>query len=170
MKQLICILLLALLYSSPLRAAESLQETTSLLASVQSGEMPPIEQRIPQEPEVVKLAAGMEPGLQGGQMRLLMGKQKDIRQMVIYGYARLVGYTPELTLKPDLLKSIDVIDNRIFTLHLRKGHRWSDGHPFTSEDFRYYWEDMANNPELAKSGPPPALLVDGEKPVVEFLE
>ena len=39
-------------------------------------------------------------------MRMLMGKQKDIRQMVIYGYARLVGYTADLELKPDLLESL----------------------------------------------------------------
>ena len=88
--------------------------------------------------------------------------------MVIYGYARLIGYTADLELKPDLLKSIDVVDGRVFTLHLRKGHRWSDGHPFTSEDFRYYWEDIANNPELSKSGPPRELVIDGQLPVVEF--
>jgi peptide/nickel transport system substrate-binding protein len=51
---------------------------------------------------------------------------------------------------------------------LRKGHKWSDGHPFTSEDFRYYWEDMANNPELSKGGPNKLLLVEGELPSVEF--
>jgi peptide/nickel transport system substrate-binding protein len=162
------LLLLALLSAGPLQAVEWLKETPSLLEKVQSGELPPIEQRIPDEPEVVHLGADMSPGEQGGQMRLLMGKQKDIRQMVIYGYARLIGYTPELELKADILESYEVTDNRIFTLHLRKGHKWSDGHPFTSEDFRYYWEDIANNPELNKSGPPRNLLVDGQPPNVEF--
>ena len=60
---------------------------------------------------------------------MLMASPKDTRMMVVYGYARLVGYTPALELAPDILKAIDVEDNRIFTLHLRKGHKWSDGSP-----------------------------------------
>ena len=53
--------------------------------------------------------------------------------------------TQALELVPDILKDVEVEDGRIFTLHLRQGHRWSDGQPFTSEDFRYWWEDVANN-------------------------
>ena len=162
------LLLLVLFGSTAVQAMEWLKETPNLLARVQAGELPPVAQRVPADVEVVQLAAGQSPGEQGGQLRLLMGKQKDIRQMVIYGYARLIGYTPELKLKADLLKSVDVVDGREFTLHLRKGHKWSDGHPFTSEDFRYYWEDIANNPELSKSGPPRALVIDGQLPKVEF--
>jgi len=97
-----------------------------------------------------------------------VGKQKDIRQIVIYSYARLIGYTVEFELKADILASFEVVENRIFTLHLRKDHQWSDGHPFTSEDFRYYWEDIANNPELSRGGLPNELVVEGEGPVVEF--
>jgi len=97
-----------------------------------------------------------------------MGKQKDIRQIVIYSYARLIGYNTEFELKADILASFEVVENRVFTLHLRKGHQWSDGHPFTSEDFRYYWEDIANNPELSKGGLPNELVVEGEEPEVEF--
>jgi peptide/nickel transport system substrate-binding protein len=162
------LLLLAMLAAGPLFAVEGLQETPSLLARVQSGELPPVEQRVPEQPAVVQLDGDSVPGKHGGQLRLLMGKQKDVRQMVIYGYARLVGYTPDLELEADILESFDVVDNRVFTLHLREGHRWSDGHPFTSEDFRYYWEDIASNPELSKSGPPLALLVDGQPPHVEY--
>ena len=160
--------LLLLAATTQVQAMEGLRETPSLQQQVDAGELPPIEQRIPQDVEVVRLRDDQVPGWQGGQMRMLMGKQKDIRQLVIYGYARLVGYTPELEIKADILKSYDVVDNRIFTLHLRKGHKWSDGHPFTSEDFRYYWEDIATNPELSKSGPSRHLIVDGELPTVEY--
>lgn len=162
------LLLLTLCSSAASYALDSLKETPSLRTLVQSGELPAVAQRVPEDVQLVKLRADQSAGEHGGQLRLLMGKQKDIRQMVIYGYARLIGYTPELDLEPDLLKSIDVVEGRIFTLHLRKGHRWSDGHPFTSEDFRYYWEDIANNPELSKSGPPRALVIDGKLPRVEY--
>ena len=162
------LLLSVLSASTPLLAMDWLKETPVLQAKLQSGELPPVAQRVPDDVQVVQLREDQSPGEHGGQLRLLMGKQKDIRQMVIYGYARLVGYTPELEIKPDLLKQIDVVEGRIFTLHLRKGHKWSDGHPFTSEDFRYYWEDIANNPELSKSGPPRTLVIEGELPRVEF--
>ena len=74
--------------------------------------------------------------------------------MVVYGYSRLVGYDQNFNIVPDLLESIDVKDERVFTMKLRSGHRWSDGQPFTVEDFRYFWEDVANNKELSPTGPP----------------
>ena len=87
--------------------------------------------------------------------------------MVMLG---LVGYTPSLNIEPDILKSIEVEDGRIFTLHLRQGHKWSDGHPFTSEDFRYWFEDVASNPQLSPSGLPVSLLVQGEAPRSRVLD
>ncbi len=77
---------------------------------------------------------------------------------MVYGYARLVAYTPALALVPDILEAVDVEDGRSFTLHLRDGHKWSDGQPFTTEDFRYWFEDVAENKELSPAGLPVALL------------
>ena len=77
--------------------------------------------------------------------------------------------TPTSTLKPDILKSVDVEDNKVFTLHLRPGHRWSDGSPFTAEDFRYWWEDVILNPDLPPFSPPPEMLSGGEPPKFEVL-
>ena len=166
MRKILAILLLGL--SCQAGAVTELIETPSLAEAVGKGELPPVSERVPNEYQKARLLPEQTPGQHGGDLRMLMGKQKDIRQIVIYGYARLVGYTPELELAPDLLRSIDVFENRVFTLHLRKGHKWSDGHPFTSEDFRFYWEDIALNPELSKNGPHHALIVDEELPVVEF--
>ena len=67
-----------------------------------------------------------------------------------------------MELRPDILERYEVEDGRRFRLYLRKGHRWSDGHPFTAEDFRYYWEDIANLRKLAPLGPPRLLVVEGE--------
>ena len=86
--------------------------------------------------------------------------------MVVYGYARLVGFDQDYNLEPDLLRDVVVEEGRIFTLHLRRGHKWSDGAPFTTEDFRYWWEDVANNEQLVPAGPPALLLVDGKAPDV----
>jgi len=125
--------------------------------------------RIPKEPLVVDLAAkGREPGVQGGTLRTMVSRSKDIRQMVVFGYSRLLVYDDKYSLGPDILAGVDVEDDRTFTLRLREGHRWSDGHPFTSADFQYWWDDVANHPELSPSGPPQFMLVDGELPVVTF--
>ena len=155
------------LVAAPAFAAES----PMLAELVASGELPPLEQRLPTPPRTMtSTRAHYSPGKYGGELVLLMGKSKDVRLMVVYGYARLVGYNLDYELVPDVVESFDVEEDRRFTFHLRKGHRWSDGHPFSAESFRYYWEDIANNEDLAKFGPPAALLVDGEPPVFEVLD
>ena len=68
-------------------------------------------------------------------MRTLIGSQKDIRLMTIYGYARLVGYDEKLNFQPDILESFDVEEDRIFTFKLREGHKWSDGQPADAGGF-----------------------------------
>ena len=55
-------------------------------------------------------------------------------------------------------------------LHLRKGHKWSDGQPFTTEDFRYWFEDVAQNNHLSPSGLPISMLPQGEGPRFEVLD
>ncbi|MDJ0958905.1 MAG: ABC transporter substrate-binding protein [Arenicellales bacterium] len=146
-------------------------EVPSLVADVEAGKLPPKEQRLPETPRVIDLSAtNREIGRHGGDLNLLMGKVRDIRQMVVYGYARLVGFDQNLKLVPDVLESYEVEGERSFTFHLRPGHKWSDGHPFTTEDFRYYWEDVVNNKDLSPFGPSKALLVDGQPPVVNIID
>jgi peptide/nickel transport system substrate-binding protein len=122
----------------------------------------------PEKPFVIDLAArGRRTGTTGGTIRTLIAKARDVRYLSVYGYTRLVGYDADLQLRPDLLERVDVEGGR-FTFTLRQGHRWSDGHPFTSEDFRYYWDDVANEKALSPEGPPAFFLVDGKPPQVEF--
>ncbi|MEM9439762.1 MAG: ABC transporter substrate-binding protein, partial [Pseudomonadota bacterium] len=124
----------------------------------------------PLEPSIVAFepSTGTTIGKAGGEITTLVGRPKDTRLMVVYGYARLVGYDRDFAIQPDILKSVDVEEGRTFTLRLRDSHHWSDGAPFTSEDFRYWWEDVANNMALSPTGPPAKLIVDGELPEVTF--
>jgi peptide/nickel transport system substrate-binding protein len=138
----------------------------TLLAALSFGTgalaQPPAEPRVLDDiPEI---------GRPGGELRSLIGRARDTRLFFVYGHARLVDYDLSLDLVPDILESYAVEEGRIFTFKLREGHRWSDGHPFTAEDFRFFWEDVANNPKLQPSGPEIQLLVDGEPPKVEILD
>ena len=146
-------------------------ETPMFEAAVAAGKLPPVKKRLPEEPFLLKTGQqGFQPGKHGGSLRLLMGRKKDTRQLVVYGYARLVGYDKNFNFVPDILKKFEVKHGRIFTLHLRKGHRWSDGHPFTSEDFRYYFEDVATNKKIANESLPQVMLVEGKPPLFEVLD
>jgi len=121
----------------------------------------------PEEPRVLSDIPKI--GRPGGELRMLVGRARDTRLLHVYGNARLVGYDLDLKLVPDILKTFEVEDGRVFTFRLRKGHRWSDGHPFTTEDLRFWWEDVALDPKLSPTGPPVQLLVEGEPPKVEVL-
>lgn len=152
-----------------LLGSASLAESSFWKAEVDAGNLPPVSERLPETPLVVDIEGkGRALGKHGGTLRTLVTRTKDVRQMVVYGYARLVGYNHEYEIVPDLLLALENEDERKFTLRLRPGHKWSDGAPFTSEDFRYWWEDVANNESLSPSGPLEFLRVDGELPKVSF--
>ncbi len=157
-------------FAIPASAAQ-LIEPPSLKKQVESGALPPIEKRVPDDSKLVDfIATGKEPGRYGGELRLLMGKQKDTRMMTVYGYARLISLDEKFSYVPDILKSFEVREGREFTFYLRKGHRWSDGAPFTAEDFRYFWEDIATNKKISSVGLPKALMVNNKPPKFEVID
>ena len=160
--------------AGPVLAADpvpALKETPMFADQVKSGALPPVDKRVPEQPWVVKnFAGGDGPGQQGGQLNMLVASARDTRLMTIFSYTRLIVYDDKFKLHPDILESYEEKDGREFTLKLRAGHKWSDGHPFTTEDFRFFWEDVANNKDLSSGGPNVELLVDGQPPRVEIID
>jgi peptide/nickel transport system substrate-binding protein len=160
------LLILAAVLPRPGVAADAPPEVPSLAARVAAGELPPLARRLPARPLVVQTEAE---AAYGGELRTLIGTPKDWKLAFVYGYARLVRFDTDYRIVPDIAERFEVKDGgRSFTFHLRKGHRWSDGSPFTSADFAYWWKHVANEEELSPGGPPTLLLVDGEAPTVEF--
>ena len=157
----------AVLLLSTQTGAQQYQEIPSLALLVTGGTLPPVAERLPQVPRVIN---DREVGQHGGDLRIIMSRARDTRLMTVYGYARLVGYNTGFEIGPDLLESFEVTDDRIFTFNIRAGHKWSDGQPFTAEDFRYWWEDVANNEALSPLGPPIAMATDGEMPRFEVID
>src|SRR5919106_223515 len=118
---------------SPAFAADplpKLQETPMLAEQVKSGALPAVDKRVPKQPMVVtKFAGGDGPGQPGGQLNMLVASARDTRLMTVYSYTRLIVYTPEFKLQPDILESYENKDDKEFTFKLREGHKWSDGQP-----------------------------------------
>lgn len=152
-------------------AAPFAGEAPDLAKQVGEGKLPPLDGRLPKSPLVVDMAAeGKTVGKYGGDIRMLMGDAKDIGQITVYMYARLVGYDHKFALKADILESFEEVEGRQFIFKIRQGHKWSDGHPLTAEDFRYFWEDMTKNADLGREGVPSEMLVDGAEPKFEMLD
>lgn len=169
MRSLFLVGLLVLAASSA--QAITYSESPILTKRVEAGEIKPVAERLPKQPLIVHFKGTKKvPGLYGGTLRMLMARPKDVRLMTVYGYARLMRYDERFSVVPDILERIQVDNGRIFTLHLRSGHKWSDGTPFTTEDFRYYWEDVATNTELSPVGPPNVFRVDGELPQFRIVD
>jgi len=180
LRHLLFAALLILLGANPLRAETdviespqvpmpaALLEPPSLHRDVAAGTLPSIGDRLPKVPRVIVMDGYRTPGNQGGTLQTLVSRTKDSRLLYVFGYARLVVFNPKFELEPDIAEKVEVEDGRKFTFHLRPGHRWSDGQPFTSEDFRFWWEEVATNAKVSPFGPPTTLSVDGELPTVEF--
>ncbi|MDX1401502.1 MAG: ABC transporter substrate-binding protein, partial [Kiloniellales bacterium] len=156
--------------SPPLPKGLTFNEAHFLSKQVQAKDLPPVAERLPERPLVVPFTDERSIGTYGGSLTTMVTGSKDTRLMTVYGYARLVGYDENLALRPDILEKVVVEGGRRFTFHLRKGHRWSDGFPFTTEDFRYYWEDVALNPDLAPTGPPITMRVGDELATMEIID
>jgi peptide/nickel transport system substrate-binding protein len=147
-------------------------EAPIIAERVAAGKLPPQAERLPEQPSVTAVdeSTGRTPGKQGGTIRMLMAEQTDLRMVTVYGYARLVRYDRSLQLQPDILLSYDNDKNRVFTLHLRPGHKWSDGSPFTAEDFRFQWEDILIDKDMDRGGLDPALNAGGKGPKFEVID
>ena len=136
---------------------------------VAEGKLPPVEERLPEEPLVASHDFdGYEcPGPYGGTWhRFHMGPSLGTWKMVA-GYAPLVRWKFDCTgLEPGLAKSWEFNeDGTVLTINLRKGVKWSDGHPFTSESFAFYYELCMD--ERHQYNPPVWCLVDGKRMKVE---
>ena len=93
--------------------------------------LPPVEERLPRNPAVVVGPDGL--GYYGGTWRRCAGSAWEFYRKVCY--ESFLRHDPSGRLQPGLAYKWEVSpDNRVCTLHLRKGQKWSDGHPYTSQD------------------------------------
>lgn len=125
-----------------------------LQARVASGALPPLSARLPEKPLVMPVADTL--GRHGGSWRMVLTGASD-QQLLdrTVGYDNLVRFDPGWSkVIPHLAESYEVKDGaRAFVFRLRKGHKWSDGQPFTADDILFFYEHVAQNRELMPSQP-----------------
>ncbi len=130
-------------------------EAPSLAARVAAGELPPVDDRLPEDPMVIEPVA--ELGEYSEDLRRVLTGPADLtghRVIVREGFARWDYRSGVIEMIPNLATSWDVVDNgATWTFHLRKGLKWSDGEPFTADDLMFWYEDIALNEELSPSFP-----------------
>lgn len=131
--------------------------------------LPALEDRLPSEPLVV--APYNTIGNYGGTFNALSNAtEAGTSDFMSVRHVNLVRFQDDLkTIVPNIAKSWSWNDDFTqLTFILRKGHKWSDGQPFTAEDVEFWYENLnmdANVFEVPKGW----LLAGGEPMTVDVI-
>ncbi len=128
-------------------ATSGLKEAPMLADMVKRGELPPVEQRISDEPLVVQPIKAT--GQYGGTWRRAYKGISDFHAFGRLNYETVLRWPrdPKDSIQPGLAKERSWSDDgKVLTLVLRKGLKWSDGKPFTTADIAFWWNDIELDP------------------------
>jgi peptide/nickel transport system substrate-binding protein len=129
-------------------------EAPALAELVESGSLPPVEERVGNEPQVIEPLKSV--GTYGGEIRFgLRGSSDHNNILRMVGPQGLVRWNLDYTeIVPNVAKSFEVDESgRVFTFELREGMRWSDGVPFTADDILFNITDLVLNEEFSPTLP-----------------
>ncbi len=117
---------------------------------VKSGKLKSVAERLPEQPliELPYAECGKYGGTIEGTSRGLTSGTSDI---LSWRQAVLVRISDDLqTIVPNVARSWKSADDfKSITFELRKGHKWSNGEPFTADDVVFFFEDIIENKDLS---------------------
>ncbi|MGD0092022.1 MAG: ABC transporter substrate-binding protein [Planctomycetota bacterium] len=145
-------------------------EAPILAELVHEGKLPPVAERMPAEPLVLEGVEGL--GKYGGTWLRVANAPGDVGIISSrVAYPSLVRWSPlGYPIVPHVAKSVESSpDKKEWLVTLRKGMKWSDGHPFTAEDVMYWWEHEVNDKTFGDIVPL-WLKVSGQAPRLEKLD
>jgi peptide/nickel transport system substrate-binding protein len=123
------------------------KEPDMLVDMVKSGELPPVAERLPENPWVAPVLD--KNGKSGGIIRRAFTGPGDKWGMSKLDDRGLVWFDLDLVMRPRMCESWDVnADGSEYTFHMRKGMKWSDGVEFKSSDVRFWYEKVKLNKTL----------------------
>jgi peptide/nickel transport system substrate-binding protein len=146
----------------PAKWPTKFQEAPMLAELVKAGKLPPVEQRIPAEPMVWQPLN--EIGKYGGTWRRAFTGPADGENAnrINASDKPLFWNASGDTIVPCVAKDYELSDDgKTYTLHLRKGMKWSDGSPFTADDFIFWFNDIYGNVEIVPT-PTPEMRPQGK--------
>ena len=122
------------------------QEAPSLSALVDKGELPSVDKRLPENPMVITPIN--EVGKYGGTWRRI----EPNYHFHEWSNEPLVELDAQQNRVPNLAESFEISDDqRTYRFTLRKGMKWSDGVPFTTEDVDFWYNNLEMNSDLEPS-------------------
>ncbi|MFZ1753966.1 MAG: ABC transporter substrate-binding protein, partial [Caldilineaceae bacterium] len=147
----------------------SFNEAPMLAEMVAAGTLPPVEERLPLEPLVIEPAEMI--GQYSGTLRRAFtgpGDRQNVERWVNdYG---IFWNTGASELRPRILQSWESnSDATVWTFHLRRGMKWSDGEPYTANDYQFWYDHMLTN-ELIRPTIPWYLNWGGSLAVLETVD
>jgi peptide/nickel transport system substrate-binding protein len=130
------------------KAPKQFKEAPVLAELVKSGKLPPVAQRLPEEPLV--LQPTNETGKYGGNWRMAFTGPADKQNMERHNHDHLIYWDAKVeTIVPNIARGWDIQDGgKTIVIKLRKGMKWSDGEPFTADDIMFWYEDLYLNDDL----------------------
>lgn len=132
-----------------------------------NGDLPPLADRLPEDPLVMVPYDSV--GKYGGTLDVLSNAtEAGTSDFLSVRHVNLVRYSDDLqTIVPNIAKSWEWNDDFTqLTFTLRKGHKWSDGEPFTSADVKFWYDDLMMDSNIYET-PRDYALVAGERMTVE---
>jgi peptide/nickel transport system substrate-binding protein len=147
-------------------AAGEFQEAPMLAELVAAGTLPPVGERLPENPLVLEAE---EIGQYGGVWRRGFLGPSDRNGLIRVVNDSLVRFSKDganIVMK----YAESVVPNDAFTewtINLRAGAKWSDGQPFTADDIMFWFTDVINNKDLTPTVPSWLTNKDGSTIAVE---
>jgi len=129
--------------------------------------LPSLAERIPAEPLVVMPYDSI--GQYGGTLDVLSNAtEAGTSDFLSVRHVNFVRFSDDLqTIVPNIAKSWKWnSDFTKLTFHLRKGHKWSDGAPFTSADVKFYHDNIMLDTNIFEK-PKDYITVGGETMTVD---
>lgn len=131
--------------------AGSFQEAPMLAEMVASGELPPVEERLPDPDHLYVVTPNESVGTYGGTIRVVtMSPTGDGDDNMLASPSSLVKPSADGSeIIPEVAYAVESSDDTtVWTVHLRRGMKWSDGHPFTADDIMFWYNDILMNDDL----------------------
>ena len=137
--------------TDPSQFPTKFSESPEFAKLVAEGKLPPVAERIGQDPLVIKPLNQV--GKYGGELRrgILGPSEAPNGARFAAGPDSLLYFDYQLkAVVPNIARGFELsADGKVLTLQLRRGMRWSDGEPFTADDIVFWREDINLNPDVS---------------------